>query len=119
MGFITGATAAALVSEASRHQVLGQAMDLNCLMWIVSLDLAEQRRLHVDLVVSTPLVSSLPIGTVVAMAGGDRRDIRHPWNSWDVTRELARVGAHAVGEDSHVEVATKECRENPSLQDVA
>ncbi|OAE24897.1 hypothetical protein AXG93_2931s1400 [Marchantia polymorpha subsp. ruderalis] len=41
MGFMTGATAAASVSEASRRQVLGQAMDLNCLTWIVSLDLAK------------------------------------------------------------------------------
>ncbi|OAE35927.1 hypothetical protein AXG93_1278s1000 [Marchantia polymorpha subsp. ruderalis] len=43
-GFMTGVTAAASVSEASRRQVLGQAMDLNCLTWIVSLGLAEQRR---------------------------------------------------------------------------
>ncbi|OAE29990.1 hypothetical protein AXG93_669s1400 [Marchantia polymorpha subsp. ruderalis] len=49
------------------------------------------------------------------MAGGDRRDIRHPWSLWDVTKGLARVAAHAVGEDSQVEVATKEGTENPSL----
>ncbi|BBN20292.1 hypothetical protein Mp_8g17980 [Marchantia polymorpha subsp. ruderalis] len=119
MGFFTGVTAASSVSEASRRQVLDQAMDLNCLTWIVSLGLAEQGRLRADLVVVTPLISSLPTGTVVAMAGGDRRDIRHPWSLWDVTKGLARVAAHAVGEDSQVEAATKEGTENPSLQCVA
>ncbi|OAE20887.1 hypothetical protein AXG93_3256s1340 [Marchantia polymorpha subsp. ruderalis] len=98
--------------------VLSQAMDLNCLTWIVSLGLVEQRRLSVDSVVSTPLVSSFPTGTAVAMPGGDRRDIRHPWSSSDVTRGLARVAAHA-GEVSHAEVATKEDTQTPSLKDVA
>ncbi|PTQ44536.1 hypothetical protein MARPO_0020s0163, partial [Marchantia polymorpha] len=116
MGFLTGVTAASSVSEASRRQVLGQAMDLNCLKWIVSLGLAEQRRLHADLMVVTPLISSLPTGTVVAMARGDLRDIRHPWSSWDVTRGLARVDAHGVGDVGHGEVATKEGTENPPLE---
>ncbi|BBN08134.1 hypothetical protein Mp_4g09160 [Marchantia polymorpha subsp. ruderalis] len=119
MGFLTGVTAASSVSEASRRQVLGQAMDLNCLTWIVSLGLAEQRRLRADLVVVTPLISSLPTGTVVAMAGGDLRDIRHPWSSWDLTRGLARVDAHAVGDVGHGEVATKEGTENPPLEQVS
>ncbi|PTQ33208.1 hypothetical protein MARPO_0091s0058, partial [Marchantia polymorpha] len=34
MEFMTGVTATASVLEASRRQVLGQAMDLNCLTWI-------------------------------------------------------------------------------------
>ncbi|OAE20926.1 hypothetical protein AXG93_3256s1730 [Marchantia polymorpha subsp. ruderalis] len=68
MGFMTSVTAASSVSEASCCQVLDQAMDLNYLTWIVSLGLAEQRRLRVDLVVVTPFVSSLPTGTVVTMA---------------------------------------------------
>ncbi|OAE25242.1 hypothetical protein AXG93_1420s1050 [Marchantia polymorpha subsp. ruderalis] len=97
MGFMTGVTATASVSEASRCQVLGQAMDLNSLTWIVGLGLADQRRLRVDLVVSTPLLSSLSTGTVVAMNGSERRDIRHPWSSWDVARGLARVAAHGRG----------------------
>ncbi|PTQ43569.1 hypothetical protein MARPO_0024s0079, partial [Marchantia polymorpha] len=49
MGFLTGLTAASSISEALRRQVLGHAMDLNCLTWIVSLGLAEQRRLRADL----------------------------------------------------------------------
>ncbi|OAE34677.1 hypothetical protein AXG93_230s1010 [Marchantia polymorpha subsp. ruderalis] len=108
MGFVTNVTAASSVLETSRRQVLDQAMDLNCLTWIVSLVLTEQRRLRFDLMVATSLVSSLPIKTVVAMVGDDKRDIHHPWSSWDVTRGLARVAAHAVGDDSHVEMATKE-----------
>ena len=46
MGFATGVTAVPSISEASRRQVLGQAMDLNCLTWIVSLGRAEQRWLR-------------------------------------------------------------------------
>ncbi|OAE34605.1 hypothetical protein AXG93_167s1160 [Marchantia polymorpha subsp. ruderalis] len=42
------------------------------------------------------------------MAGGDRRNIRHPWSSWDVTRGLAKVAAHAVGDVGRGEVSTKE-----------
>jgi len=41
MGFPTGMTFVPFISEASRRQVLGQAMDLNCLIWIVSLGMAE------------------------------------------------------------------------------
>ncbi len=41
MGFPTRVTSVPFISEASRRQVLGQAMDLNCLTWIVSLGMAE------------------------------------------------------------------------------
>jgi hypothetical protein len=41
MGFPTGVTFVPSISEASRQQVLGQAMDLNCLTWIVSLGMAK------------------------------------------------------------------------------
>jgi hypothetical protein len=41
MGFPIGVTSVPFIFEASRRQVLGQAMDLNCLTWIVSLDMAE------------------------------------------------------------------------------
>ena len=43
MGFATGVTAVPSISEASRRQVLGQAMDLNCLTWVISLGMTEQR----------------------------------------------------------------------------
>jgi len=41
MGFPIGMTFVPSISEASCRQVLGQAMDLNCLTWIVSLEMAE------------------------------------------------------------------------------
>ncbi|CAM6014678.1 unnamed protein product [Sphagnum balticum] len=59
------------ISEASRRQVLGQAMDLNYLTWIISLGMAEQRRLRTTFVVFTPLVSSLSTVTVKALTGGE------------------------------------------------
>jgi site-specific DNA-cytosine methylase len=41
MGFPTRITFVPSISEASRRQVLGQAMELNCLTWIVNLRMAE------------------------------------------------------------------------------
>jgi hypothetical protein len=41
MGFPIGMTLIPSISEASRRQVLGQAMDLNYLTWIVSLHMAK------------------------------------------------------------------------------
>ncbi|OAE23721.1 hypothetical protein AXG93_4776s1030 [Marchantia polymorpha subsp. ruderalis] len=81
-------TAASLVLEASRRQVLDHAMNLNCLTWIMSLGLAEQRRLRVDLVVVTTLVSSLPTGTVVAMFCLQYEGVGY----FDWTRHTDRVG---------------------------
>lgn len=60
MGFTTGVTVVPTLSEASRRHVLGQAMDLNCLTWIVSLGMAEQRCLRTASVITRPLVSMLP-----------------------------------------------------------
>src|SRR5450759_4654155 len=96
MGFPTGTTAMSGFSEATRRQLLGQAMDLNCLSWVLSLGWAEQRRMCSTLTCH-PLVSSLPAETVQAAAGGvGPRDCeRHPWSSWDVMREV--VAAKALG----------------------
>lgn len=66
-------------------------MNLNCLTWIVSLDLAKQRRLRSDFVVSTSLVSSLSTWTVETMARGERQNIRHPSSSWDTTKILLEL----------------------------
>jgi hypothetical protein len=90
-------TSVLFISEASRRQVLGQAMDLNCLTWIVSLGMAEQCRLKATFVVITPLVSSLPIVTVEASAGGEESCTFHPWSTWDVLGEHVEVVAHVVG----------------------
>ncbi|CAK9260459.1 unnamed protein product [Sphagnum jensenii] len=97
MGFPTGMTFVPSIFEASRRQVLGQAMDLNCLTWIVSLGMAEQRRLRATFVIVTPLVSSLPTVTVEASTGGEESYTFHPWSTWDVLGEHVKVVAHAVG----------------------
>jgi hypothetical protein len=71
MGFPTGVTSVPSIFEASRRQVLGQAMDLNCLTWIISLGMVEQRRLRATSVVVTPLVSLLSTVMVEASTGGE------------------------------------------------
>ncbi|CAM6115131.1 unnamed protein product [Calypogeia fissa] len=97
MGFSTGVTAVPSISEASRRQVLGQAMDLNCLTWIFSLGMAEQRRLRTAGVISRPLVSVLPVGTLGAPAGGEEVVEEHPWRTWNVSKEREELAAHAGG----------------------
>ena len=94
MGFPTGVTAAPSVSELARRQVLGQAMDLNCLTWVLSLGLAEQRRLTTAERLIAPLVmSSLTTETVSAGAGGEEQRRVHPWSTWDVDGEPIERGA--------------------------
>ncbi|CAK9275493.1 unnamed protein product [Sphagnum jensenii] len=97
MGFPTGMTFVPSISEASHRQVLGQAMDLNCLTWIVSLGMAEQHRLRATFVIVTLLVSSLPTVTVEASTGGEESYTFHPWSTWDVLGEHVKVVAHAIG----------------------
>jgi hypothetical protein len=50
MGFPTSTTNVHGISEQQRRFLLGQAMDLNCLTWVVSLVVAEQRRLASTLI---------------------------------------------------------------------
>jgi hypothetical protein len=97
MGFPTGMTVVPSISEASHQQVLGQAIDLNCLTWIVSLGMAKQRWLKATFVVITPFVSLLPTVTVEALVGGEESCIFHPWSTWDVLGEHVEVVAHVVG----------------------
>ncbi len=96
MGFPTGMTFVPSIFEASRRQVLGQAMDLNCLTWIASLGLVEQRQLRATFVVVTPLVSSLSTMTVEASTGGEESCTFHPWSTWEVLGEHVKVVAHVV-----------------------
>ena len=51
MGFLTGTTAAPDLSEGQRRFLLGQAIDLNTLVWICSLCFAAQRRPRDHLIV--------------------------------------------------------------------
>jgi len=78
MGFPTGVTSVPSISEASCRQVLGQAMDLNCLTWIVSLGMAEQHQLKTTSIVVTPLVSLLPTVMVEALTQGEESCTFHP-----------------------------------------
>jgi hypothetical protein len=72
-------------------------MDLNCLTWIVSLDMAKQRRLRATSIIITPLVSLLPTVMVEASTRGEKSCTFHPWSTWDVLGEHVEVVAHAVG----------------------
>jgi hypothetical protein len=72
-------------------------MDLNYLTWIVSLSMAEQRRLRATSVVVTPIMSSLPTVTVEALAEGKESCTFHPWSTWDVLGKHMEVMAHAIG----------------------
>ncbi len=97
MGFPTRVTSVLPISEASCQQVLGQAMDLNYLTWIVSLGMAKHRWLKATSIVVTPLVSSLPMVMVEASAGGEESCTFHPWSTWDVLGTHVEVVTHAVG----------------------
>ncbi len=81
MGFPTRMTFVPSIFEASRQQMLSQAMDLNCLTWIVSLGMAKQHRLRATFVVVTPLVSSLPTVMVEASTRGEESYTFHPWST--------------------------------------
>ncbi len=60
MEFSTSITTILSILEASHRQVLGQTMDLNCLTWVISFGMVEQRQLRATSVVLWPIVSSLP-----------------------------------------------------------
>ncbi len=80
MGFPTGVTLVPSISKASRRQVLGQAMDLNCLTWIVNLGMVEQCRLKATFVVATPLWAKCE-GEAHTPKSGNLESSRTPENS--------------------------------------
>jgi hypothetical protein len=93
MGFPTGTTNVNSISEKQRRFLLGQAIDLNCLTWVVSLVVAEQRRLastlighmgfyELRLAMEPPHLVTRPRKVV----GGERASIAHPWNLWSTER---------------------------------
>lgn len=92
MGFLTGTTHLPnqAISEYQRRMLLGQAMDLNCLTWILAIAVADQRRLSA----MTPSIhsfSSLRValldlpqtGTTYKVVGGEGGQPIHPWRRWD------------------------------------
>jgi hypothetical protein len=85
MGFPTGTTNVHGISEQQRRFLLGQAMDLNYLIWVVSLVVAEHRRLASTLIghmgffelrsaMEPPHLVTRPRKVV----GGERASIAHP-----------------------------------------
>ena len=97
MGFPTSTTNVHCISEQQRRFLLGQAMDLNCLTWVVSLVVAEQRRLASTLIgrmgfhelrlAMKPLHLFIRPSKVV---GDERASIAHPWNLWGDERIFAQ-----------------------------
>lgn len=72
MGFRTGTTAAAGVTEEQRRYVLGQGMDLNCMVYIIGLCFAEQRRLLRGHISHPPsLICGVQAGTATSHHRGD------------------------------------------------
>jgi hypothetical protein len=89
MGFPTGTTNVPNLSEHQRRFLLGQAMDVNCMTWIVSLVVAEQKRLASNLVgymgiyelraaMEPPPLVMMPSKVV----GGEEASTAHPWDMW-------------------------------------
>jgi hypothetical protein len=101
MGFSTGTTNVPSLSEHQRRFLLGQAMDVTCLTWLVSLVVVEQKRLASSLVgymgfyelraAMEPLPLVMMPNKVV---GGKEASIAHPWDIWSfgsfITNDRAR-----------------------------
>jgi hypothetical protein len=103
MGFRIGTTNLHGMSEQQRRFLLGQAMDLNCLTWVVSLVVAEQRRLVSTLIghmgfyelrsaMEPPHLVTRPSKVV----GGERASIAHLWNLWSVERIFTQDKAEVL-----------------------
>jgi hypothetical protein len=116
MGFSTGTTNVHGISEQQRRFLLGQAMDLNCLTWVVSLVVAEQRRLASTLIgqmgfyeLRSAMESPHLVTRPRKMVGGERASIAHPWNLWGVERvftqdkaEVPQTGMEWQGQSSEL-----------------
>jgi hypothetical protein len=116
MDFSTGTTNVHGISEQQRRFLLGQAMDLNCLTWVVSLVVVEQRRLASTLIghmgfyelrsaMEPPHLVTRPRKVV----GGERASIAHLWNLWGVERifmqdkaEVPQTGMEWQGQSSEL-----------------
>jgi hypothetical protein len=101
MGFPTSTINVPGLSEHQQRFLLGQAMDVNCLTWIVSLVVAEQKRLAFSLVgymgfyelraaMEPPPLVMMPSKVVE----GEEASTAHSWDVWSfgsfVTKDRAR-----------------------------
>lgn len=80
-------------------------MNLNCLIWIVSLVVAEQRRLastligHLDFYELRLAMEPFYLVTRSSkVVGGERASIAHPWNLWGIERIFAQDKAEVLQE---------------------
>jgi hypothetical protein len=96
MGFLTSTTKVQGMTKQQLRTLLGQAMDLNCLTWVVSLAVAEQRHLTSSLIGHmgfSELRSAMEPPHLVTqpskVVGGERASIAHPWSLWGVERLFA------------------------------
>jgi hypothetical protein len=87
MGFPTGTTHVPDISEQQRRFLLGQAMDLNCLTWVVSLVVAEQKRLALSLVghmgfyeLRSAMEPPHFVPKTSKVVGGEWASTIHPWD---------------------------------------
>jgi hypothetical protein len=119
MGFLTGTTNIPSLSEHQRRFLLGQAMDVNCLTWIVSLVVAEQKWLASSFVgymgfyelraaMEPPPLVMMPSKVVE----GEEASITHPWDMWSfgsfVTKDRARELHGHNSEFAHSRINLKE-----------
>jgi hypothetical protein len=101
MGFPMGITNVPGFLEHQRRFLLGHAMDVNCMTWIVWLVVVEQKRLASSLIgymgfyelraaMEPPPLVMMPSKVV----GGEEASTAHPWDMWSfgsfVTKDRAR-----------------------------
>ena len=109
MGFLTGTTSLAdqSISESQRRMLLGQAMDLNCLTWMLAIATVEQQRMAAmaSIVPSyddfRAIIQSLPQPeTGGKVAGGGLQQPIHPWQNWG-TSNFYKEAHHGGMVESH------------------
>jgi hypothetical protein len=97
MGFPTGTTNMSGISELQQWYLLGQARDLNFLTWVVSLVVAEQKRLASSLTrhmkfyeLRSTMEPPHFVKTTSKVIGGKWASTAHPWNMWRIGRFFAK-----------------------------
>jgi hypothetical protein len=128
MGFSMGTTNIPYLSEHQRRFLLGQAMDVNCLTWIVSLVVAKQKRLASSLVGYMgfyELRAAMEPPPLVMMSnkvvGGEEASTAHTWDMWSfgsfVTKDRARELHGQNSEFAHLRINLEEQVEKMFLEE--
>jgi hypothetical protein len=128
IGFPTGTTNVLGLSEHQRRFLLGQAMDLNYMIWIISLVVAEQKRLASSLVGYMgfyELMAAMEPPPLVMMpnkvVGGEEASTAHLRNMWSfgsfVTKNRARELHGQNSEFAHSKINLEEQVEKMFLEE--